>query len=83
MIPGYSQVYDFLLAQAQTPVEWGTTAETYWMCVWPLPSGGFYEAPSTTASCPNSNYLGPFEMPQAITPATARMIYWDEGDPCP
>jgi hypothetical protein len=75
--PTYTQIYDFLLTQAQTVVINTTTPPGYWMCV--QPNGAAYvTVPSRTSQCPTANYTA-YPMPQASNNSDARMLYWDEG----
>lgn len=78
--PGYRQVYDWLLAQATTPVL-HTTSPGYWMCVLPGANGGYTEAAYRThpGQCPGTNWWGPTWMGSGDNTSDARMIYWDEG----
>jgi hypothetical protein len=84
-IPGYAQVYDFLLAQSVTPVVNTNTAATYWMCVLPDPNraGWWSEVIYDTrpVAC-DTGWLGPYQFNYATNTSDARMLYWDEGT-CP
>jgi hypothetical protein len=92
IIPGATEVYDFLLAQSQSVVQNTNTAPTYWMCLLEqqLPDGSQKLAdwatyPSNPGTCPTVlgyQSLGPYYYPYATNTSDARMLFWDNGS-CP
>lgn len=90
--PTYVQVYEWLLAQAQTPV-YGVQTPEYYLC-----AGVFGQSATTTyrpgsqpSTCPalsvgtfgqvtpaNPN-SPPFHFPSVGNSSDARMVFWDEG----
>jgi hypothetical protein len=84
-IPTATEVYDFLLQQAQTTVANTYTAPTYWMCVQPIATGWYeYTSRIQITSC-SPGYLGPYMFPFAGNDSGAKMLYWNEapGGVCP
>lgn len=78
--PSYTQVYDFLLSQATTPVlEMQTTG--YWVCAQQFANGGFNSIAyqNNPGTCPNG-YTGPYQFNSVGNTSNARMLYWNEGD---
>jgi len=84
-IPTATEVYDFLLQQAQTTVANTYTAPTYWMCVQPLAVGwNEYYSRTVINSCAEG-YIGPYVFPIVGNDSGAKMLYWNEapGGVCP
>ncbi|HEV7424749.1 MAG TPA: hypothetical protein VGQ46_00170, partial [Thermoanaerobaculia bacterium] len=78
--PTYQQVYDFLLAQAQTIVSNATTPE-YWACAATTSNGGhtFTSFPYHAGCAAGFTDL---YFPSVSNTSNARMLFWDNGT-CP